>query len=113
MSQNSYKIAVIPGDGIGKETTPEGVRVLQAAQKRFDLGFDFEDHDFSSADYYVKTGEMLPPDWKDRLSGSDAIFFGAVGWPEIVPDHVSACVPPAQCRAFHCHWPVASPATST
>lgn len=89
MSQNSYKIAVIPGDGIGKETTPEGVRVLQAAQKRFDLGFDFEDHDFSSADYYVKTGEMLPPDWKDRLSGSDAIFFGAVGWPEIVPDHVS------------------------
>lgn len=89
MSQNSYKIAVIPGDGIGKETTSEGVRVLQAAQKRFDLGFDFEDHDFSSADYYVKTGEMLPPDWKDRMSGSDAIFFGAVGWPEIVPDHVS------------------------
>ncbi len=89
MAQNSYKIAVIPGDGIGKETTPEGVRVLQAAQRRFDLGFDFEDHEFSSADYYVKNGEMLPPNWKDRLSGSDAIFFGAVGWPEIVPDHVS------------------------
>ncbi len=89
MSQNSFRIAVIPGDGIGKETTPEGVRVLQAAQRRFDLGFDFEEHEFSSADYYVKTGEMLPSDWKERLSASDAIFFGAVGWPEIVPDHVS------------------------
>ena len=89
MSQNSFRIAVIPGDGIGKETTPEGVRVLQAAQRRFDLGFDFEEHEFSSADYYVKTGEMLPPDWKEQLSASDAIFFGAVGWPEIVPDHVS------------------------
>lgn len=89
MPQNSYKIAVIPGDGIGKETTPEGVRVLQAAQRRFDLGFDFEEHAFSSADYYVKHGEMMPPDWKDHLSGSDAIFFGAVGWPEVVPDHIS------------------------
>ncbi len=89
MAKNSYQIAVIPGDGIGKETTPEGVRVLQAAQQRFDLGFDFQEHDFSSADYYVKHGEMLPPNWKDQLSGSDAIFFGAVGWPEIVPDHIS------------------------
>ena len=89
MAKNSYQIAVIPGDGIGKETTPEGVRVLQAAQQRFDLGFDFQEHDFSSADYYVKYGEMLPPNWKDQLSGSDAIFFGAVGWPEVVPDHIS------------------------
>ena len=89
MTQNSYKIAVIPGDGIGTETTPEGVRLLQAVQKRFDLGFDFQEHDFSSADYYVKHGEMLPPDWKVQLSDSDAIFFGAVGWPEIVSDHVS------------------------
>ena len=89
MTQNSYKIAVIPGDGIGKETTPEGVRVLQAVERRFDLGFDFEEHDFSSADYYMKHGEMLPPNWKEQLSNTDAIFFGAVGWPEIVPDHVS------------------------
>lgn len=89
MAKNSYQIAVIPGDGIGKETTPEGVRVLQAAQQRFDLGFDFQEHDFSSADYYVKHGEMLPPNWKDQLLGSDAIFFGAVGWPEVVPDHIS------------------------
>ncbi|WP_421979443.1 tartrate dehydrogenase [Roseibium sp.] len=89
MAQNSWNIAVIPGDGIGKETVPEGLRVLNAAQKRFDLGFEFTEHDFASADYYVKHGEMMPPDWKDRLGASDALFFGAVGWPDIVPDHIS------------------------
>ncbi len=89
MPKNSWTIAVIPGDGIGKETTPEGIRVLEAAAKRFDLGFSFEYHDFASADYYTEHGQMLPDDWKDDLSGSDALFFGAVGWPEVVPDHVS------------------------
>jgi tartrate dehydrogenase/decarboxylase/D-malate dehydrogenase len=89
MATNTLNIAVIPGDGIGKEVVPEGIRVLEAASKRFNLGFDFTDHDFSSADYYTKHGEMMPPDWKDRLIGSDAIYFGAVGWPAVVPDHVS------------------------
>ena len=89
MPKNSWKIAVIPGDGIGKETTPEGIRVLQAAAKRFDLGLDFDDHDFACADYYEKHGQMMPDDWKDQLSGCDALFFGAVGWPEVVPDHIS------------------------
>lgn len=89
MPKNSWKIAVIPGDGIGKETTPEGVRVLEAAAKRFGLGLDFDDYDFASADYYAKHGQMLPDNWKDLLSGSDALFFGAVGWPEVVPDHIS------------------------
>ena len=89
MPQNIWKIAVIPGDGIGKETVPEGLRVLMAAQKRFELGFDFTEHDFASADYYVKHGQMLPNDWKDKLGQSDALFFGAVGWPDLVPDHVS------------------------
>ncbi len=89
MSKNSWSVAVIPGDGIGKETVPEGLRVLEAAQKRFDLGFDFEEHDFASADYYLKHQQMMPDDWKQRLSGSDAIFFGAVGWPDVVPDHIS------------------------
>ena len=51
MTENSWKIAVIPGDGIGKETTPEGVRVFEAAARRFDLGFNFQDHDFASAAY--------------------------------------------------------------
>ena len=89
MPQNMWNIAVIPGDGIGKEVVPEGLRVLKAAQERFDLGFAFTEHDFASADYYVKHGQMLPDDWKDKLSDCDAIFFGAVGWPEIVPDHIS------------------------
>ncbi len=89
MAANSWNIAVIPGDGIGKETTPEGIKVLEAARKRFDLGFDFTDHDFASADYYTEHGEMMPDDWKERLIGSDALFFGAVGWPEVVPDHIS------------------------
>jgi len=89
MSKNSWKIAVIPGDGIGKETVPEGIRVLQAAQSRFDLGFEFDAYDFASADYYTQHGQMLPDDWKDQLDGSDALFFGAVGWPDVVPDHIS------------------------
>jgi tartrate dehydrogenase/decarboxylase / D-malate dehydrogenase len=89
MSGNALKIAVIPGDGIGKEVAPEGVRVLEAAARRFDLDFDFAQHDFSSADYYQKHGTMMPDNWKATLEKSDAIFFGAVGWPETVPDHVS------------------------
>ncbi|MEO0378677.1 MAG: tartrate dehydrogenase [Pseudomonadota bacterium] len=89
MAKNVLNIAVIPGDGIGKETTPEGVRVLEAAQKRFDLGFEFTDHDFASAEYYTQHGQMMPDDWKDRIGGADAIFFGAVGWPDVVADHVS------------------------
>ncbi|MEM7428416.1 MAG: isocitrate/isopropylmalate family dehydrogenase, partial [Pseudomonadota bacterium] len=89
MTANSWNIAAIPGDGIGKETTPEGIKVLEAARKRFDLGLDFSHHDFASADYYQKHGEMMPGDWKEKLIGSDALFFGAVGWPEVVPDHIS------------------------
>lgn len=89
MNSNAMKIAVIAGDGIGKEVVPEGLRVLEAAAKRHDLRLDLTEHDFASADYYVKHGQMMPEDWKARLAGCDAIFFGAVGWPEIVPDHVS------------------------
>ncbi|MBX6424605.1 MAG: tartrate dehydrogenase [Variibacter sp.] len=86
---NSYRIAVIPGDGIGKEVVPEGIRVLEAAAKRY--GFDLKQDwfDFASCDYYVKHGKMMPDDWKEKLSSKDAIFFGAVGWPAKVPDHIS------------------------
>ncbi|MGA0531696.1 tartrate dehydrogenase [Hansschlegelia sp. KR7-227] len=84
-----YRIANIPGDGIGKETVPEGVRVLEAAAKKFGFEIQGEDHDFASCDYYQKHGQMMPDDWKARLDGSDALFFGAVGWPDVVPDHVS------------------------
>ena len=83
------KIAVIPGDGIGTEVVPEGLRVLRAAAERFDIPLQFEEFDFASADYYSKHGTMLPEDWFETLRGFDAIFFGAVGWPDVVPDHVS------------------------
>jgi tartrate dehydrogenase/decarboxylase/D-malate dehydrogenase len=84
-----YRIAVIPGDGIGKEVMPEGVRVLEAAAKRFGFEARQDWFDFSSYDYYAKHGRMLPEDWKQRIGSHDAIFFGAVGWPEKMPDHVS------------------------
>ncbi|RJE87871.1 tartrate dehydrogenase [Paracoccus onubensis] len=89
MTSNRMKIAVIPGDGIGKEVVPEGVRVLEAAARRYGLSFDFDDFDFSSCDYYAKHGQMMPDDWKTRIGGHDALYFGAVGWPETVPDHIS------------------------
>lgn len=88
-SRNIHRIAVIPGDGIGKEVVPEGLRVLEAAAKAFGCGFEFDHFDFASCDYYLKHGQMMPDDWKARIGGHDAIFFGAVGWPETVPDHVS------------------------
>jgi tartrate dehydrogenase/decarboxylase/D-malate dehydrogenase len=84
-----HRIAAIPGDGIGKEVMPEGLRVLQAAATRFKLPLDITPIDWASCDWYTKTGQMMPDDWKDQIGGMDAILFGAVGWPATVPDHVS------------------------
>jgi len=82
-----HRIAVIPGDGIGKEVVPEGMRVLDAAGKRF--GFSFEWHTFPwGCEYYQSTGNMMPADALDILGRFDAIFLGAVGYPG-VPDHIS------------------------
>ncbi|MEE4119944.1 MAG: isocitrate/isopropylmalate family dehydrogenase, partial [Paracoccaceae bacterium] len=89
MASNTLKIAVIEGDGIGKEVVPEGMRALEAVASKYDLAFQFDQFDFASADYYRKHGQMMPDDWKEQIGGHDAIFFGAVGWPEVVPDHVS------------------------
>jgi len=83
------RIAVIPGDGIGVEVMPEGVRVLQAAARRFGLDLRLDHFEFASCDYCLQHGRMLPEDWKRRIGSHDAIFFGAVGWPAKVPDHVS------------------------
>jgi tartrate dehydrogenase/decarboxylase/D-malate dehydrogenase len=83
----AHRIAVIPGDGIGKEVVPEGQRVLEAAARRF--GFDLEWTAFDwSCEMYVQTGRMMPDDGLDRLRAFDAIYLGAVGFPG-VPDHVS------------------------
>jgi tartrate dehydrogenase/decarboxylase/D-malate dehydrogenase len=85
----TFRIAAIAGDGIGKEVLPEGLKVLEAAAKRFGLALEFTHFAWASCDYYVNTGDMMPPDWKAQLSGMDAIYFGAVGWPDTVPDHIS------------------------
>jgi tartrate dehydrogenase/decarboxylase/D-malate dehydrogenase len=87
--KRSFKIAAIAGDGIGKEVLPEGIKVLEAAARRFGLQLEFTQFEWASCDYYLKTGDMMPPDWKEQLSGMDAIYFGAVGWPAKVPDHIS------------------------
>jgi len=85
----THRIAVIPGDGIGSEVVPEGIRVLDAAARRFAIDLRYDGFDFASCDYYARHGQMMPDDWKERIGGHDAIFFGAVGWPEKVPDHIS------------------------
>ncbi len=85
----THKIAVLAGDGIGKEVMPEGLRVLEAAARRHGLTLQFDHFEWASCDYYERTGAMMPDDWKSQLQGYDAIYFGAVGWPERVPDHVS------------------------
>jgi tartrate dehydrogenase/decarboxylase / D-malate dehydrogenase len=84
-----FNIAAIAGDGIGKEVLPEGLKVLEAAARKFGIDLQFTQFEWASCDYYLKTGEMMPPDWKEQLAGMDAIYFGAVGWPATVPDHVS------------------------
>ncbi len=84
-----HRIAVIPGDGIGKEVMPEGVRVLEAAAKKFGFELRLDDFDFASCDYYDKHARMMPEDWKEQIGGHDAIYFGAVGMPDRVPDHIS------------------------
>lgn len=83
----THRIAVIPGDGIGKETVPEGIRVLDAAGHRFGIDFVWEHFDWG-CERYAKTGAMMPEDALQSIRDHDAIFLGAVGFPG-VPDHVS------------------------
>src|SRR5688572_5088057 len=83
----SHRIAVIPGDGIGKETVPEGIRVLDAAGAKFGVQFQWDELPWS-CEYYAKTGQMMPHDGLDQIRHHDAIFLGAVGFPG-VPDHIS------------------------
>jgi tartrate dehydrogenase/decarboxylase/D-malate dehydrogenase len=83
----SYRIAVIPGDGIGKEVVPEGIRVLEAVARRFDIKFKWDEFTWS-CETYTRTGRMMPEDGIEQLRRYDAIFLGAVGFPG-VSDHVS------------------------
>jgi tartrate dehydrogenase/decarboxylase/D-malate dehydrogenase len=83
----THRIAVIPGDGIGNEVVPEGIRVLETAGARYGIRFEWDEHPWS-CEHYRKTGAMMPEDGLDRIRDRDAIFLGAVGFPG-VPDHVS------------------------
>ena len=86
--EKRHRVAVIPGDGIGKEVMPEGLRVLEAAGRAHGVAFEWDELPWS-CDYYAKHGRMMPEDWFERIRGHDAIYFGAVGWPATVPDHIS------------------------
>ena len=77
-----YKIAVVPGDGIGHEIVPAGIQVLHAAGKRFGFGLSLQEFPYG-AGYYRETGSFMPEDALDTLSQFDAIYFGAVGLPEV------------------------------
>jgi tartrate dehydrogenase/decarboxylase/D-malate dehydrogenase len=87
MAIKNYSIAVIPGDGIGKEVVPEGIRVLEAVAGRFDIRFKWDELAWS-CETYTRTGRMMPEDGIEQLRRYDAIFLGAVGFPG-VSDHVS------------------------
>ena len=89
MKKNRFNIAVIPGDGIGPEVMSEAIKVLELVCSQQSIAIEFDTFDFSSCDYYLKHGKMLPRDWKEQIGKHDAIFFGAVGWPQKVPDHIS------------------------
>ena len=82
-----HRIAVIPGDGIGKEVVPEGIRVLEAAGRRFGIDFTWQEFDWS-CETYAATGRMMPEEGLEQLADFDAIYLGAVGFPG-VPDHIS------------------------
>jgi tartrate dehydrogenase/decarboxylase/D-malate dehydrogenase len=83
----SYRVAVVPGDGIGREVTPAALEVLEAAGRRH--GFSLEPTEYPwGCDYFVEHGRMMAPDGLERLRDSDAILLGAVGRPD-VPDHIS------------------------
>jgi tartrate dehydrogenase/decarboxylase/D-malate dehydrogenase len=85
----TYNIATIAGDGIGKEVLPESLKILREIAKKHQFQIQFDEFDFASCDYYKKTGKMLPDDWKEKIGSHDAIYFGAVGDPSKVPDHIS------------------------
>ena len=89
MAGRELKIAVIPGDGIGQEVTPQALRVLDRMEEQSGGGLRFDYETFPwGCQYYLETGRMMDEDGLERLQESDAIYFGAVGWPG-VPDHVS------------------------
>jgi len=87
MLMNIFKIAVIQGDGIGKEVIPEGIKILESISTRFNISFLWDEFDWN-CERFAKTGKMMPDNGFQLLEQKDAIFLGAVGFPG-VPDHIS------------------------
>src|ERR1041384_743624 len=83
----TYRVALIAGDGIGREVVPEGVAAMEAAAGRYGFSFEWREFDWS-CETYAKTGRMMPEDGLDQLRHYDSVFLGAVGYPG-VPDHIS------------------------
>ena len=100
----AHRIAVIPGDGIGKEVMPEGVRAVEAVASRHGISIEWTPIEWASCDYYAAHGSMMPADWFDQLVGMDAIYFGAVGWPATVPDHISLWGSLIKFRRYFDQW---------
>jgi tartrate dehydrogenase/decarboxylase/D-malate dehydrogenase len=97
---NNLKIAVIQGDGIGREVIPEGIKILESISTRYNIAFVWDEFDWG-CEYFARTGKMMPEDGVQQLVKSDAIYLGAVGFPG-VPDHISlwGLLIPLR-RAFH------------
>ena len=95
----TYRVAVIAGDGIGREVVPEGITAMEAAARRYGFALEWREFDWN-CDYYAKHGRMMPEDWFATLSPHDAIYYGAVGWPATVPDHVSVRSAIPACRTM-------------
>ena len=86
---NDYRIAVIAGDGICQEVMPEGLKVLRKTEQTVgNFRLQFEEFPWGT-EYYMKHGRMLPMDGLKILEGFDAIYLGAVGLPNLAPDHVT------------------------
>src|SRR5690625_1869039 len=85
----AHKIAVMAGDGIGQAVMPEGLRVREKVFTKYDLALEIHHFDWAWAEYYPKHWQMMPDDWQQQLEGFEAVLFGAGGWPEVVPDHIS------------------------
>src|SRR5947207_7617061 len=83
----TYRVAVIAGDGIGREVVPEGIAAMEAAARRYGFAVEWREFDWS-CETYAQTGRMMPEDGLDQLRPYDAVFLGAVGYPG-VPDHIS------------------------
>jgi 3-isopropylmalate dehydrogenase len=84
VSQKSYNIAVLPGDGTGAEVVREGIKVLDAASQKYNFKLNYTTYDFGG-DRYLKTGEVLPDSAAEELKKFDAIFLGAIGHPDVKP----------------------------